>query len=302
VVEREPVQGNYRGYQIFSMGPPSSGGTTLIQTLHILERFPLSDYSGTPHAIHLFAEAQKLAFRARNRFLGDPDFVKVPVKDLLSKKKAGREAQAIQMHEAIAELPSPPAKLLNTHAHTSHLSIVDEKGNMVAYTTTIEELFGSAMVVPGRGFFLNNELTDFDLEVKQQGRARANAIQGDKRPRSSMTPAFIFKDGRPFLMIGSPGGSRIIGAVLNVILNVIDFQMPLEQAMRLPRVINRDGPIEMEPDLFRDMRIRLDLAKRGHRIQPSDLIGNVQAVYFDPWTGTITGASDPRGEGQALGY
>ncbi|HLD49638.1 MAG TPA: gamma-glutamyltransferase family protein, partial [bacterium] len=321
VVRREPVSGGYRGYDIFSMGPPSSGGTTLIETLHILERFPLSDYSGTPQdespgfphargnlkfpspqALHLFSEAQKLAFRDRNLFLGDPDFVKVPVEKLLSKSTAQKGARAIQMDTVIPDVPVQTSAPLNANAHTSHLSIVDARGNMAAFTTTIEEMFGSAMMVPGRGFFLNNELTDFDLEVRQNRHPRANAIQGGKRPRSSMAPTFIFKEGKPFLIIGSPGGSKIIGAVLNVVINRIDFGMPLERAMRSPRLINRDGDLEMETDLFKDLRQRLDLGARGHRIVESAPIGNVQAISFNQKDGFITGISDPRGEGEAKGY
>ncbi len=300
VVQREPVSGSYRGYTLFSMGPPSSGGTTLIETLHILEQFPLKEYFPTQR-LHLFAEAQKLAFRDRNLLAADPDFIQVPLEKFLSKKAAQKAARAIQMDTAIPEVPAPSSKPLNANAHTSHLSIADAQGNRVAFTTTIEEMFGSGMMVPGRGFFLNNELTDFDLELKKDGRLRANAVQGGKRPRSSMTPTFIFKEGKPFLIIGSPGGSKIIGAVLNVVVNMIDFDMPLEQAMRMPRLIDRDGPMEMETDLFKDLRQRLDLGAKGHRIVESTPIGNVQAISFNQ-DGSITGSSDPRGEGEAKGY
>jgi len=228
--------------------------------------------------------------------------VKVPVEKLLSKSTAQKGARAIQMDTVIPDVPVQTSAPLNANAHTSHLSIVDARGNMAAFTTTIEEMFGSAMMVPGRGFFLNNELTDFDLEVRQNRHPRANAIQGGKRPRSSMAPTFIFKEGKPFLIIGSPGGSKIIGAVLNVVINRIDFGMPLERAMRSPRLINRDGDLEMETDLFKDLRQRLDLGARGHRIVESAPIGNVQAISFNQKDGFITGISDPRGEGEAKGY
>lgn len=302
VAPREPVRGSYRGYNIFSMGPPSSGGTTLIETLDILERLPLKGDFKNPRTLHLFSEAQKLAFRDRNFFSADPDFIAVPLEKFLSKEEAQKKAQTIPEDAVVPGRAVPASTPLNANAHTSHLSIVDAEGNMVAFTTTIEEMFGSGMMVPGRGFFLNNELTDFDLESEKNGRLRANAIQGGKRPRSSMTPTFLFKEGKPFLIIGSPGGSKIIGAVLNVVTHMIDFGMPLEQAMRAPRVINRDGDLEMETDLFKDLRLRFNLAKRGHQIVESTPIGNVQAIAFNSKDGTLTGVSDPRGEGQAKGY
>ena len=182
-------------------------------------------------------------------------------------------------------------------------AIIDEQGNMVAFTSTIEDIFGCAMVVPGHGFFLNNELTDFDLDPKNaDGKLKANAPEGEKRPRSSMTPTFIFKQGKPVLILGSPGGSKIIGIVLNLVVNVLDFGMSLESAMAAPRVINRAGSIEMEPGAYDIFELRHELERRGHSVVKVDPFGNAQAIYVNPDSGVMTGASDPRGDGEAAGY
>ena len=302
IIERNPVQGSYRGYDILSMSPPSSGGTTLIETLQILERYKLSVHGRNADALHLFAEAQKLAFLDRNKYLADPDFNKVPVDQLLSKEFAMKRSEEIQFQYAIpTETAVRPLVLEPTH--TSHISVVDEQGNMVAYTTTIEDIFGSALMVPGYGFFLNNELTDFDMVPRDPAdKLVANAPAGDKRPRSSMTPVFIFKDGKPFLIAGSPGGSKIIGTVLNVIVNLIDFGMSLEDAMAAPRIINRAGLTELEQPLYDDPALRRELWRRGHPIVLSPPLGNVQAIHFDQEAEMIYGESDPRAEGEALGY
>lgn len=303
ILDRNPTHGTYRGFDIFSMGPPSSGGTTLLEALGILERYQLRLHGRKPDGFHLLSEAQKLAFQDRNRFLGDPAFTYVPVLRLISKSFATRRSQEIHFEMAIPTTEAAVRPLALENSHTSHLSIVDEQGNMAAFTTTIESVFGSAMVVPGYGFLLNNELTDFEVVPKNENKKLLpNAVQGEKKPRSSMTPTFIFQNGRPFLIAGSPGGSKIIGAVLNVIVNLIDFGMPLEEALRAPRIINRDGPIELETQLYQDLDLKRELERRGHPVVLNPAIGNVQAVYFDSEKDQITGASDPRGDGEALGY
>jgi len=191
----------------------------------------------------------------------------------------------------------------NAGSNTSHISIVDDKGNMVSFTTTIEAVFGSGMVVPGRGFVLNNELSDFDGEPKDAtGRLKANAPGPGKRPRSSMTPVFVFREGRPVLIVGSPGGPKIIAAVLNVFLNYLDFKMEPEQAVMAPRVLNRDGPLELEPGLFHQEPVRRELETKGHTVRMVPEFGNVQAVFFDAGNGSrLTGVSDPRGAGEPAG-
>ncbi len=300
---REPVQGTYRGYDFFSMSPPSSGGTTLIEALNILEIYPMTSKARTADGVHLFSEAQKLAFQDRNESIGDPDFVKVPVMKLISKKYAAERAELIKMDSVIRDDETPSKTPPMDAPNTTHISIVDEQGNMAAFTSTIEDIFGSALMVPGRGFFLNNELTDFDLEPKNaRGKLKANAPEGEKRPRSSMTPTFIFKQGKPVLVLGSPGGSKIIGIILNLVVNVLDFGMSIEAAMAAPRVINRAGSIEMEPNAYDMFELRRELERRGHSVVRTEAFGNAQAIYINPDSGVMTGVSDLRGEGEAAGY
>lgn len=302
VIERKAVYGNYRGYDIFSMGPPSSGGIAMLETLNLIEPFPLSKLGRTKEGIHLFSEAQKQAFRDRNEFVGDPRAMTKSVESLLSKEYAKQVFKSFSMERVLprsldAKRPQPDG------ANTSHISIIDEEGNMVSFTTTIEAIFGSAMVVPEWGFFLNNELTDFDEFPKtQKGKLTVNSPGPGKRPRSSMTPTLIFHEGKPFMVVGSPGGSKIISAVLNVIVNVIDFKMPLEKALAAPRIMNRDGNLEMEMGFMGNEKLRKALQKKGHQMTFVPDYSNVQAIVVDHKTGRLNGASDPRGEGLARGY
>ncbi len=300
-IERLPLQGTYRGYDIFSMGPPSSGGSTLIEALNILENFDLKSMHRSADFIHVFSEAQKLAFQNRNRYLGDPKFTKIPLENLLSKDLAKTSFQKIQMN---ATLPTLQGLQGLEGTTTSHISIADEQGNIVSYTTTIEHIFGSAMVVPGRGFLLNNELTDFDeIPNDKESKLKANAPQPEKRPRSSMTPTLVFKTGRPVLIVGSPGGSTIIATVLNVVTNVIDFKMPLEEALSAARILNRDGPLELEAEIFANAALKDKLREKGNEIIYKENFGNAQAIFFDEQQNEILiGASDPRSEGRAAGY
>ncbi len=300
--ERDPVRGTYRGYDVFSMGPPSSGGTTIIEALNILEPYSVASYGRKAEGIHLFSEAQKLAFQDRNELLGDSDFGPVPVDKIISKAFAKERGELFSFDHAVPDTPLP-MKMKPESSYTSHLSIADERGNIAVFTTTIEDIFGCAMVVPGRGFLLNNELTDFDMLPRgENGKLKPNAPEGDKRPRSSMTPTLVFKEGKPVLAVGSPGGSRIIGTVLNVIVNVLDFGMPLDKAMKAPRLINRAGSIEMEPELYNQTDLRHRLTLLGHKVEKAGPIGNAQAIYFDDLSGFLVGASDSRGEGEAAGY
>lgn len=300
VFERDPVYGSYRGFDIFSMGPPSSGGTTLIETLNILENFDLAAMGRTADFYHVFAESQKLAFRDRNQYLGDSKFTNVPVTELLSKDRAKKLFEMIQMNTTIPPTSlNPPAE----NENTSHISIIDPDGNIVSFTTTIEHIFGCAMVVPGRGFFLNNELTDFDMDPRDaNGKLRANAPEGGKRPRSSMTPTLVFKEGQPVLAVGSPGGSTIIATVLNVLVNLIDFNMPLDKTLASARLMNRDGATELEPDLYDDTTLVKALENKGEQIVRYSVFGNAQAVQKTYNPPILWGDSDPRGEGIAEGF
>lgn len=302
IAERMSVRGSYRGYDIFSMSPPSSGGTTLIEALHILENYDLRLLGRKSDGMHVFLEAQKLAFEDRNRLLGDPDFVEIPVEELISKAFAEKKTQAIRFEAAAPTQKSGVRTLMLEAPNTTHISIADSWGNMAAFTSTIEEIFGSAMMVPGYGFFLNNELTDFDaLPKDENGKLVPNAAEGQKRPRSSMTPTFVFKEGKPALIAGTPGGATIIGTVLNLIVNLLDFQMSAEEAIRSPRLIHRGEGAELEPPLFKDEQIRRELERRGHGVQEKEVIGNVQMIYFEEGGKIMIGSSDPRGEGEAMG-
>ncbi len=302
VAERPAVSQNYRGYEVFSMGPPSSGGTTLTEALNILEIFPLAAYGRSVEGFYFFSQAQKIAFEDRNRYSGDSDFVNVPVEKLISKDFAHERAKNISGIEPVLS-ETKESESSEPTSNTSHISIVDEAGNMVSFTTTIEAVFGCAMVVPGRGFFLNNELTDFEaIPHDLEGNLHPNSLQPGKRPRSSMTPTFVFRDGRPFLIAGSPGGPRIIGAVLNVMVNLIDFGMKLDEAMAAPRMIHRGNSAELEEELFQNQEIKTGLENKGMAVSQTSAIGNVQAIYFDSDQKWIVGQSDSRGEGRAEGY
>jgi len=291
VIQREPISGEYRGYQIVGMGPPSSGTSTVIAALNLLEASPMTPEDSLIKKIGFLARAQRLAFEDRNRFIGDPAFTNIPVSQIISQEYANKRWQ---------EMSEVAQATTEEGTHTSHLSIMDEQGNMVAFTTTIEYLFGSALMVPGRGFFLNNELTDFDGKAfNTSGRLKTNAPEGKKRPRSSMSPTFVFQGEKPFLILGSPGGSAIIGAVFNVIVHVIDLQMSLKEAVHAPRTIHRGGKIELETPLFNEKAVRQSF---HDNLKLKKVIGNVQAIQLDPATDVLIGQSDPRGEGTAQGY
>lgn len=319
-VLREPVRGTYRGYEVVSMGPPTSGGAALIENLNLLEAFDLSAYGwGSVDAVHLLAEAQKVAFADRNRYLGDADYVDIPLAMLLSKPYAARRRALIQPFAAIPT-PAPFGTPEEGGVATTHFSVVDKDRNMVAVTSTIEQWFGAALVVPGRGFLLNNELTDFDAVPtfpdgtlapnRPEGgkRVRRTALGedartlGGKRPRSSMTPTLVFKDGKPYAALGSPGGSRIFGIVLNVLTNMIDFGMDPQQAITAPRIVNRNGPTELEPGLFQNPALVAALAARGHDVRQVEPFGGAHAVVIDPQTGQLLGGADPRRGGYVAGY
>lgn len=295
VKERMPVETSYRDYRIVSPGPPSSGGTTLAQTLNILEHFDLSSMAPASR-VKVLSKAQYFAFQDRLRYLGDPDFVDVPVEKIISKDFAANYAEKIKTAAEIPMVMQAPEE----GQQTSHLSIRDSAGNIVSYTTTIEHLFGSAMIVPGRGFFLNNELTDFEAEPHDEaGGLKPNAARGGKRPLSSMTPVIVFKGEQPVLVAGSPGGSRIIGIVLNILIHLLDDGMTLQDAVNAPRLINRFGSLELEAHVFDDPAYEKALEETGQDIKIYESFGNAQAILIKEEG--LTGASDMRGHGLAEG-
>ncbi|CUU07437.1 gamma-glutamyltranspeptidase, partial [Candidatus Kryptonium thompsonii] len=307
---RKPVIGTYRGYEIISMGPPSSGGVCLIELLNILENFDLKKYGfGSSYTIHYLVEAMKRVYADRAEYLGDPDFVEIPLEKLLSKEYAKTIANEIDTLFAtpsskIVRSVSPPEE----GSHTTHYSVVDKWGNVVSVTTTINSYFGSMVAVDGAGFFLNNEMDDFSAKPGTPNQFgllgnKANSIQPGKRMLSSMTPTIVLKNGKPFLILGSPGGSTIITSVLQVILNVIDFGMNIQEAVDAPRIHH-----QWYPDVvyYEKRGLPLDvienLGKRGHKlVERRGFQGEVQAILIDE-NGVKYGAADPRGYGFAMGY
>lgn len=315
---RRPLRGTYRGYEIFSMPPPSSGGVTLLEALNILEPFAIGAMNPSgAEFIHVFSEAQKMAFADRNYYLGDPDYASVPVDQLLSKELASAKSAAIDLRKVTAGTADPSVLIGLGNNSTSHVSVIDAAGNFLAMTTTIEHIFGSALTVPGRGFVLNNELTDFSAQpfldaakqvpspnrVEGGRRKRSASIDaqqsyGGKRPLSSMSPTLIFREGRPIAALGSPGGTQIIGIVLNVIVRLIDFGRSPEDAMTAPRILNRNGPLELEKDFFADPILVAALRAMGHDLIIREPFGNAQLAILTDSGARVRGASDPRGEGE----
>lgn len=307
---REPVKGTYRGYEVVSMPPPSSGGVHVIQMLNILENFDLKAMGSNSAAmVSTMAETMKYAFADRSQHLGDPDYYEVPLDWLTSKEYARQIAEEIKtkgVQPASEVMPGEPKDLESFE--TNHFGVVDKFGNVVANTYTINYAYGSGIMVSGAGFILNNEMDDFSAKVGVANGygllgADANAVAPGKRPLSSMTPTILFKDGKPVFLAGSPGGSRIITAVLQAIVNFVDFEMPVAQAVQTPRIHHQGFPdrILMEPGFSPDT-IRL-LKEAGYTIVEgtSAILASVEAIEIreDGW---MFGYSDPRrADGAAIG-
>jgi gamma-glutamyltranspeptidase/glutathione hydrolase len=262
----DPTHVTYRGLDVYGMGPPSSGGITVGESLNILSNFDLSHMT-TVQALHHYLEATRLAFADRNRYIGDSSFVNVPEQQMLSAAFGRQRACLISPDKAATSpvapgdpfagsggcVPAQPtaAGQPTDGASTNNLVVSDRWGDVVSYTNTIEELGGNAVVVPGRGFLLNNELTDFDFVPLRAGVPDPNLPAAGKRPRSSMAPTIVLRDGRPFLAVGSPGGASIITTVLQILLNRLDFGMTLPQAIAAPRASQRNGATtQAEPDFI----------------------------------------------------
>jgi gamma-glutamyltranspeptidase / glutathione hydrolase len=308
-VEREPVRGSYRGHEIVSMPPPSSGGEHIIEILNILEGFPMPDEGlNSAASIHAIAEAEKLAYADRARYLGDPDFVKIPLKGLTSKAYADQLRSTIppdRARPASEIMPGDPQRYESDQ--TTHFSVVDSAGDAVSNTYTLNFSYGSGLVAEGAGVLLNNELDDF---AAKRGAANAYGLLGDdanapgpgKRPLSSMSPTLVFKDGDLELVTGSPGGSRIISIVLQVLLNVIDHGLNVAEAVNAPRVHDQGFPDELrvERGISPDT-IRL-LGEMGYKVTTREAIGSASSIARAP-DGTLFGAADPRQRGTlAAGY
>ncbi len=309
VLEQAPTHVEYRGLDVYGMAPSSSGGTTVGESLNILENFDLSPEE-LVQSLHLYLEATAHAFADRNAYVGDPAFVDVPTETLLSQEFADARACVIDPDAASAK-PVPPAPLdaagcdavaLDEHADTenistTHLSVVDQWGNAVAYTLTIEQTGGSGMTVPGRGFLLNNELTDFSFVPNP---ADPNIVEPGKRPRSSMSPTIVLDGGEVRYVVGSPGGSMIITSVTQVLVNRIDLGMTLPEAVAAPRASQRNTAAVAAEPAFR-AAFEAALAAYGHQFTTSAEIGAVAAIEVDA-NGLMTAAAEPvrRGGGTGL--
>jgi gamma-glutamyltranspeptidase/glutathione hydrolase len=299
-VWREPVRGTYRGYEIVTMPPPSSGGVHVLQMLNILEPFDVEGMgAGSADSVHLLAEAMRLAFADRSKHLGDPDFYPVPVEWLTGKEYGKALAETIDMNRArpsdevlpgVAPAPESP--------DTTHFAIIDASGNVVSNTYTLNLSYGSGIAVDGAGFLLNNEMDDFVAKPGVPNAfgmlgGEANAIEADKRPLSSMTPTIVFADGEPWFATGSPGGSRIITTVLQMIVNVVDHGMNIAEATAAPRMHHQWYPdvLSLE-DGYSPDTIRL-LEAKGHSLRTDSFtIGSLQSVALKD--GVYRGASDTR--------
>ncbi|WP_318478920.1 gamma-glutamyltransferase [Photobacterium leiognathi] len=306
VKQREPICAPYRQYKVCGMGPPSSGALTLGQILAMLNHYPLDKLGAdNVESWRLIGDASRLAFADRDRYMADSDYVPMPTRGLLDPAYLAQRAALLQGKQALTKVEpgSPPwnhaQKQTSNEAlelpSTTHLSIVDEEGNVVSLTSTIENSFGSRLMV--RGFLLNNELTDFSFRSQIDGVPVANRIEPGKRPRSSMTPTIVMKDNQPVLTIGSPGGSQIIGYVAKTLVAYLDWGMDLQQAINLPNMNNRFGTFELEQDTSATAWTP-KLEKLGYKTQIKDLNSGIQAISIAPEL--LTGAADPRREGKVI--
>jgi gamma-glutamyltranspeptidase/glutathione hydrolase len=300
---REPVRGTYRGYDIISMSPPSSGGTHLLQILNVMENADIGALGfASSETLRITAEAMRYAYADRSEYMGDPDFVKVPVKDLTSKEYA----KSIYDKIVAAKGATPSSEVkpglspIKEGSNTTHYSVVDKNGNAVSVTYTVNDWYGSGAAVAGAGFLLNNEMDDFAAKAGVPNiyglvGSDANSIAPGKRPLSSMSPSLVLKDGKLFIVAGSPGGSRIITTTLQVISNVIDHGMNISEAIEAPRVHMQWLPDELR---FEKYGLTKDVADKltalGYKLSEQEPMGDVNGILVDPKTGEIFGSHDPR--------
>ena len=332
VKEREPIRGTYRGYEIISAPPPSSGGIALMEILNILEGYDLAKAGNrSAAAVHLTVEAFRRAFYDRAEFLGDPDFSKIPVPQLIDKKYGTAWRESIdpahasvskdlkrpaifsELEQYASEHPQP--LVVREPEHTTHYSVVDPDGDAVSVTTTLNDNFGSRVTAEGLGFLLNDEMDDF---AAKQGvpnlygliQGPANAIGPGKRPLSAMTPTIVLKDGRLYLVLGSPGGARIITTVANILMGVVDYGMNIQEAVNAPRFHNQWLPDQVNVEQwFSPDAVKL-LEQMGHKVEIGETVAGDWSPYWsdgeciaiDPKTGERLGGSDGRNNGKAVGY
>ena len=293
---RQPVRGSYRGREIVAVGPTSSGGVHIVQALNILEGFDLGAMGfGTGESAHLLAETLKIAFADRFEYLGDPDFVEVPVDWLTSKSYADLRRAQIDPQRAQNYSPGEVTAALGESANTTHFTVADGEGSVVSMTQTIHEAFGSKVTVPGTGMLLNNNMYIFDPHP-----GTANSIAPGKRMLSSMSPTVVLENGRPLFALGTPGGTRIFASVLQAIVNVIDHGMSLQEAVEAPRVWTQGQQLEVERGV--SAAARDALAAKGHDVSIVERVaGGMNGVQFDHAAGLIHGAACWRADGSPVG-
>lgn len=293
---RKPVKGMYRGYEIISSPPPSSGGAHLIQILNLLENYDVGSLEvNSPEYLHLFSESFKLAYADRSKYMGDTDFVKVPLGGITSKEYAKSLVTKIDLSKANKHLPHDPWQF--EHEDTTHFSIADKEGNMVAVTKTINGYFGSGVCVDGYGIIMNDEMDDFVT-----GPDHANSVEPGKKPLSSMTPTLVLKEGKPFMVLGTPGGAKIFATVAQVLSKVIDHKMDIQDAISAPRIWDNTSAVinyesRLKPEYIEKLK------SLGHSVNSNGEwgSGSVQGVVYMP-DGTLRGGADPRRDGKAIGF
>jgi gamma-glutamyltranspeptidase/glutathione hydrolase len=326
VKDRQPVRGHYRGVEIISAPPPSSGGTALIESFNILQHFDLTHAGlGSAGSVHLIAESYRRAFFDRAQFMGDPDFAVVPVAQLTDTSYALDWSKSIDSEHPSASLQlQRPSRFpeLNRYArehpvlgapvephHTTHYSVVDAEGNAAAVTTTLNDDFGSRLAIGSLGFLLNNEMDDFSSKpgvpnIYGLVQGAANAVGPNKRPLSAMAPTMVLKDGKLWLVLGAEGGPTIITSVGNIVIGMLDYGLDIQEAVNAPRIHQQWLPdrIELEKGRFSPDTVRL-LQAAGNKVAPPDVDGDAECIALDLVTGERLGASDARNEdGRAVGY
>lgn len=312
VKEREPLRTKYRGHEIITMPPPSSGGIALIEMLNILSRYDLKAMGfNSSREMHVKVEAMRRAFADRAEFLGDTDFVKVPVAGLVSKKYADTVAASINLAQASSSEKIKHGKpTAYESTETTHFTVVDKDGNVVTNTYTLNGSFGSAVTVEGAGVLLNNEMDDFAAKPGSPNmygllQSERNAVAARKRPLSAMTPTIVLKDGKLWFALGSPGGPTIINTVLQTLINVIDHGMTMQEAVDAPRIHHQWMPDEIVYEtggVVADVKDKLQAMGHKFAAQPRRTIGDCEAIMVEDQTGVRLGASDPRRGGKSVGY
>lgn len=303
VRKRDPLYIQYEGYDLFTAGPPSAAGVMVFSGCGILSELSLSSFSGKPESVHFVNEAIKLSSRVPHA-IGDPDFFDLPVKAYLSAEWAQKQAAKVQRGK-VYKMSSPMEGYEEKERGRASASILirDKGGNLVAYTGALGDPFGSGIMARGRGFFLNDLLLDFDVTPALTHDPEAPNVPGpEQRPRNFFAPVFVFKEGKPFLVLNSPGGSEASSIVLNMLVQRLNFNASCEDTMAASRIMARDGVMCMEKKLYDEETLRVQMELWGHKVQPQNALGDAQMVCFEKDSAKMIGVADPRGKGEAAGF